>query len=177
MMFCYIAGSPFVVQEIHGRSEQFFSVVFAVNACGIVLLAQLSARLVGRLGARRLLVAGLCVGLTGALALLAAVLADGGLASVLAAFFLIVSSVGLVTPNATALALAGDPSTAGSASALLGLSQFAFGAACAPLVGLGGEGTALPLALTIAALGVAAVTAYGLLGRSSGAAHMPSSTA
>ena len=176
MMFCYIAGSPFVVQEIHGRSEQFFSVVFAVNALGIVLLAQVSARLVGRLGARRLLVAGLCLGLAGALALLAAVLADAGLAGVLAAFFVVVSSVGLVTPNATALALAGDPSTAGSASALLGLSQFAFGAACAPLVGVAGQRTALPLALVIAALGVAAVSAYALLGRSTGAAHMPSST-
>ncbi len=104
-------------------------------------------------------------------------LADAGLAGVLPAFFAIVSSVGLVTPNATALALGGDPSTAGSASALLGLSQFAFGAAFAPLVGLGGEGTALPLALTIAALGAASVTAYGLLGRSTGDEHIPSSRA
>lgn len=177
MMFCYIAGSPFVIQEIYGRSEQLFSVVFAVNALGIVLLAQVSARLVGRVGSRRLLVAGLLLGLAGAVALLLSVLADAGLAGVLPSFFAIVSSVGLVTPNATALALAGSPSTAGSASALLGLSQFAFGAAFAPLVGIGGEGTALPLALTIAALGAASVSAYALLGRSAGAEHMPSSTA
>ncbi|MDO8188890.1 multidrug effflux MFS transporter [Conexibacter sp. JD483] len=180
MMFCYIAGSPFVIQQIYGRSEQLFSVVFAVNALGIVLLAQLSARLVGRLGPRRLLVSGLWLGLGGALALLLAVVADAGLLAVLASFFAIVSSVGLVTPNATALALAGEPSTAGSASALLGLAQFAFGAAFAPLVGIGGEGTALPLALTIAALGAASVSAYALLGRSgrsAGDEHIPSSTA
>ncbi len=165
MMFCYIAGSPFVLQEIHGLSEQQFSVVFAVNALGIVLFAQISARLVGRTGPRRLVAAGLWIGLTGAAALLLAVLAGAGLAAILPAFFAIVASLGLVGPNATALALSGDPAIAGSASALLGLSQYAFGAALAPLAGIGGADTALPLALTVAALGVASVAAFGLLTR------------
>jgi DHA1 family bicyclomycin/chloramphenicol resistance-like MFS transporter len=162
MMFCYIAGSPFVLQEIHGLSEQQFSVVFAVNALGIVLFAQLSARLVGRLGPRRLLAAGLWTGLAGAAGLLLAVVLGAGLAAIVPAFFVIVGSLGLVSPNATALALAGDPAIAGSASALLGLSQFALGAAFAPLAGVGGADTALPLAVVIAALGVASVAAFAV---------------
>ena len=44
--------------------------------------------------------------------------------------------------------------TAGSASALLGLLQFGLGAVVAPLVGLGGSATALPMALTMARAGV-----------------------
>lgn len=165
MMFCYIAGSPFVLQEIHGLSEQQFSVVFAVNALGIVLFAQASARLAGRLGPRRLLASGLWIGLAGAAGLLLAVALDAGLAAIVPAFFVIVASLGLVAPNATALALAGDPAIAGSASALLGLSQFAIGAAFAPLAGIGGADTALPLAVVIAALGVASVAAFALLTR------------
>ena len=173
MMFCYIAGSPFVVQEIYGLSAQLFSVVFAVNALGIVLFAHASSRLVAAHGPRRLLAAGIATGLGGAVALLAAVLLDAGLAGVLPAFFLIVSSVGLVGPNATALALAGDPRSAGSASALLGLAQFALGAAFAPLAGVGGGETALPLALVTVALGAAAAAAFGLLARP---AQQPSSS-
>ncbi|MBB4663494.1 Bcr/CflA family efflux MFS transporter [Conexibacter arvalis] len=168
MMFCYIAGSPFVLQDIHGLSAQAFSVAFAVNALGIVLLAQLSGRLAGAVAPRRLLAAGLWLGVAGAAGLLAAVVLGGGLVAILPSFFAIVSSYGLVAPNATALALAGDPSTAGSAAALLGLSQFALGGAFAPLAGIGGAETALPLALVIAGLGAASVAAFALLARPDG---------
>ena len=165
MMFCYIADSPFVVQDMHGLSAQAFSVVFAANALGIVLLAQVSGRLVGAVGPRPLLRAGLWLGFAGAVGLLVTVAFDAGLVAILPAFFAIVSSVGLVSPNATALALAGHPRTAGSASALLGLSQFAFGASFAPLAGVGGAETALPLALVVTALGAASVAAFTVLAR------------
>jgi DHA1 family bicyclomycin/chloramphenicol resistance-like MFS transporter len=160
MMFCYIAGSPFVVQEIYGLSPQLFSIAFAFNALGIVLLAQLSGRLVGRHGPRALLRAGLLVGAAGALLLLLAVVLDAGLALVLPAFFVMVASIGLTSPNAAALALADHPRAAGSASGLLGLAQFAIGGAAAPLVGIAGSGTALPLALVVCALGAASLLAF-----------------
>lgn len=170
MMFCYIAGSPFVLQDVFGLSPQLFSVVFAVNALGIVVAAQIGARLVGRFGARRMLAAGLTTSGAGAAGLLLAVLLDAGLAGVLPSFLLVVASVGLVTPNATALALAGEPRIAGSASALLGLAQFAIGGAFAPLVGVGGSGTALPLALTTAGLALGSALAFGVLARPGAAA-------
>ncbi|MFE7836438.1 hypothetical protein ACFU53_10385 [Streptomyces sp. NPDC057474] len=65
--------------------------------------------------------------------------------------YLAVSSPGLVAANATALATARAPHAAGSASALLGALQFGLAALVAPLVGLGGEGTALPMAATMIA--------------------------
>ena len=54
---------------------------------------------------------------------------------------------------------------AGSASALLGLLTFVVGAAVAPLAGLGGTHTALPMAVVIALLEGAAVTTCALLTR------------
>jgi DHA1 family bicyclomycin/chloramphenicol resistance-like MFS transporter len=75
----------------------------------------------------------------------------------------VVASMGFVIPNATALALADHPLVAGSASGLLGVLQFAVGAATAPLVGIAGTGTALPMATTIAALGVGGLLAATVL--------------
>jgi MFS transporter, DHA1 family, multidrug resistance protein len=96
-------------------------------------------------------------------ALLAAVAAGTGVWPVVALLFVVVASLGLVMPNATALALADHPDVAGSASGLLGVMQFIVGAATAPLVGVAGTDTALPMAMLIAALGLGGVLAGTVL--------------
>ena len=68
-------------------------------------------------------------------------------------------------PNTTALALAGHPEVAGSASALLGVLQFVIGAAAAPLAGIAGTGTAVPMGATMAALSLASLAALRLSSR------------
>ena len=166
-MAAYIAGSPFVLQDIHGVSPQLFSALFALNAAGIVAASQISRGLVERHGPRRLLIAGVSAGALGGLGALASVVLGGGLAGLLPSLFVLVASIGLVLPNATALALADHPRTAGSASALLGLSQFAIGAMAAPLAGVGGSHTALPMGIVVAALPVAALACLLLLARPS----------
>ncbi|MGI8644492.1 MAG: Bcr/CflA family multidrug efflux MFS transporter [Thermomicrobiales bacterium] len=165
-MFAYIAGSPFVLQEIYGVSEQRFSLMFGTNALGIVLVSQINARLVARIPPERLLRIGLSAIAIGGALLLAVVWSGSlGLAGILPALFIVVASLGFVLPNTAALALAGHARVAGTASAVLGLMQYAVGAFAAPLVGLGGEGTALPMAVVIATAGSAAVVAFWLLGR------------
>jgi DHA1 family bicyclomycin/chloramphenicol resistance-like MFS transporter len=82
---------------------------------------------------------------------------------VLPALFVTVASIGIIVPNAAALALGGHRSRAGSASGLLGLAQFALGAVAAPLVGLAGKGTAVPMGIVIAILGVAGLATFVLL--------------
>ena len=155
-MFAYIAGSPFVLQDIYGLSPQLFSLVFGVNALGIMAASQINGRLVDRAPLPRLLAVGLAMTALGGIAVLAAVLGHVGLIGVTPALCVVVSSQGIVLPNATSLALSGHPRTAGSASALLGVLQYVIGAAAAPLVGVGGTATALPMAAVIAALGSAA---------------------
>jgi DHA1 family bicyclomycin/chloramphenicol resistance-like MFS transporter len=62
--------------------------------------------------------------------------------------------------NASALALTRAPSHArGSVSALLGACQFAVGGLVAPLVGLWGEHTALPMASVMLGTSAAAAAA------------------
>jgi DHA1 family bicyclomycin/chloramphenicol resistance-like MFS transporter len=165
-MFAYISGSPFVLQDIYGLSPQLFSVTFAVNACGLVAAGQVNGRLVGRVAPLRLLTTGLVITATGGVALLAVVtIGSAGLVGVLPSLFVVVASLGFVLPNATALALTDYPRTAGSASALLGVLQFAIGAAAAPLVGVLGAKTALPMAVVMATLSVSALAIFVLLVR------------
>lgn len=167
-MFCYISGSPFVVEEIYGASPQMFSLIFGANALGIVVAGQISGVLVGRVDPRRILGIGLAGSASGGALLLAAVVSGIGLAGILPAFFLVVASLGFILPNATALAMADHPHQAGSASALIGATQFLVGATAAPLVGVAGSSTAMPMAITIACLGSAALTTFVVLTRRPG---------
>jgi DHA1 family bicyclomycin/chloramphenicol resistance-like MFS transporter len=165
-MFTYISGSPFVLQDLYGLSPQAYSVVFGVNAVGLVAAGQIGGRLAGRVPLRRLLTCGLAVALLGGAVLPAAVLTGAGLPLVLPALFLVASAQGIILPQITALALTGrPPRIAGSASALLGVVQFALGGAAAPLAGIGGPDTAVPMAAAIAALTTAATLAVVFLAR------------
>lgn len=172
-MFAYIAGSPFVLQHSYGLSPQQYSAVFAVNAIGLVAAAQASGRLVGRVGPRRLVTIGAIGSGVGGLALLGFVLIAAGLWPILGALFIVVSSVGLVLPNAAALALEQHGSTAGSASALLGFAQYLLGGIAAPLVGVSGVNSAVPMAVVIAVLGSAAIVALIALPRTGRVAVPP----
>jgi DHA1 family bicyclomycin/chloramphenicol resistance-like MFS transporter len=153
-LFAYIAGSPFVLQDIHGVSPQVFSLLFGLNAVGILAATQISARLLPRVGSRRLLSVGLHVCALGTAVVFVAVVAGLGLVALLIGLFIAVASVGMVSPNAAALAMSGHPSTGGSASGLVGLTGFALGGAIAPVVGVGGSHDALPMAIVMVAMGL-----------------------
>ena len=159
-MFAYISGSSFALQGIYGLSPQAYSLVFGLNGVGIVLAGQLNGRLVGRYSERALLRAGLLAGSVGGLGVVLAVVTHLPLAAVLIPLLLLVSSIGLVMPNATSLALASHARSAGAASALIGVLQFLVGGFATPLVGIGGPGTAIPMALTMAGFAFLALLAF-----------------
>jgi MFS transporter, DHA1 family, multidrug resistance protein len=166
-LFGYISGSSFTLQEHYGLSATQFSAVFALNAAGMIALGLLNARLVRRLPVRRLLVLGL-VGSSAAAAVLVLVVTAGaslGLLAVLPPLFLVVATRGLVSSNATVLGVERGSRAAGSASAVLGACMFGGGVLVTPLVGLGPEGSPVPMALVVAGGAVAALLATVLLTR------------
>lgn len=172
-MFAYIAGSPFVLQVIYEMTPQKYSGVFAINALGLVVVAQVSGRIVHRFGPRKLLAVGVTSSAVGGLIVLAAVLAGAGLVPLLVGLFVVVASVGLIMPNSMALALGDYGAVAGTAAALIGLAQHLIGAAAAPFAGLAGTGSATPMAVVIAILGVGTLLAFGLLSRARQQASPP----
>ncbi len=164
-MFAYIAGATFVLQRIYGLSAQGFSLVFGMNSLGIVAAGQVGARLARRWSALRVLALGLVINLVGTAGLAVSVLAGLDLPFLVGSLFVMVSALGLVFPSATTLAMSGYPDRAGAASSLLGVSQFLFGAIAAPLVGIAGEDSAVPLGLVAVtasscAVGVFATVVY-----------------
>lgn len=162
-MFSYISGSPFVLQNIYGASPQAFSLFFALNGFGLILATQITGRLAARYGEMRLFIAGLFLSCGGSLALLAAILLNGPLWSVLLPLFVSVSSTGVVNTAGFSLAMQNQGKTAGSASAMLGLLPFIAGSAAAPLVGIAGSDTAVPMGVVIACCGLGAAGCYRLL--------------
>jgi MFS transporter, DHA1 family, multidrug resistance protein len=157
-LFAYVAGSPFVLQGIYGVSPQLYSVLFAMNGVGLIAASQVNARLVGRFGPERLLRAGL-LGIAAASGTLLTVALAGGLGvgATLIPMFVVVSSLPFVLPNSMALALSDHAAVAGTASALLGASQFLTSALVAPLVGAGGTQSAVPMGAIMTVFALAAL--------------------
>jgi DHA1 family bicyclomycin/chloramphenicol resistance-like MFS transporter len=163
----YVSVSPFILENknIYGLSPQSFGLLLGVNALGMVITGQINGRLINTFSPRQLLIWGLASNALGGLSLLVVVLSNIGLIGVLPSLFVLLSSLGLILPNATTLALANERAT-GSASALLGMIQLGMGAIAAPLIGLGSPTSALPMATGIAAFGLAAPITYMLFFRS-----------
>jgi DHA1 family bicyclomycin/chloramphenicol resistance-like MFS transporter len=152
-LITYISSLPFIVEDAYGRSPQLFSLVFAVNAFGLTAAAQIGARLVRRRSAARLVDAAQVAQLLAAVVLVAVALSGRPpLLALLVPLFVFVSAFGMMRPNATALALAGQAEIAGTASAYLGALPFLLGALLSPLAGLGGRGAAIPAAALIGVL-------------------------
>lgn len=166
-LFGYISGSSFALQEHYGLSATQFSAVFALNAGGMVVIGLLNARLVRRFAVRHLLVAGLLVSSAAAVVLVVVVTAGAGLGvlAVLPPLLLVVATRGLVSSNATVLGVERGSRSAGSASAVLGACMFGGGVLVTPLVGLGPEGSPVPMALVVAGGAIAALLATVLLTR------------
>jgi DHA1 family bicyclomycin/chloramphenicol resistance-like MFS transporter len=163
-MFAYISGSSFVLQEGYGISATLYSVVFGLNAVGLIALSQANHRLLDRHTPAVLLRGALAAGLAAAAAVLAAALL-GSLAGLLVALFAFISTIGMVLPNATALALDRHPRRAGTAAALMGGVQSVVAAAAAPLVGLGVPGLGVPMAVVMLLCAAGALVALLSLAR------------
>jgi MFS transporter, DHA1 family, multidrug resistance protein len=159
-MFAYIAGSTFVLQRIYGMSPQGFSFVFGGISLGLVAAAQIGARVALVWPLTRVLGLGLMINLFGATALFVTVITGLPMGVLIGALVVMVCAVGLIFPTANALAMADYPDLAGTASSLQGLSQFVFGAVAAPLVGIAGEHTAVPLGIVTTGVSLLATASF-----------------
>ncbi|GAA3550853.1 multidrug effflux MFS transporter [Microlunatus spumicola] len=161
-LFAYVATSAFVLQSMNGLSPVAYSVDFAANAGGMTLAALVAARLAGRVATRPVILVGQVAALLAGVGMLVGALWFGTpLPLVLVCFFVLMAAQGLIGPNGGALAAAEVPEHPGTGSALLGFVQWVAAGTIAPLAGLGGEGTAVPMAV-IMVLGAAA-SMIGLL--------------
>jgi DHA1 family bicyclomycin/chloramphenicol resistance-like MFS transporter len=157
-MFAWIAAAPYLVIGVYNVPTLWFGWIFGINAAGFMAASQINRRLLHRWAADRILV----WGALGALAAAAVLLLDaltglGGVLGVMVPLFFVVASLGFVSTNAMAGGLAVDPSRAGSVSALLGASQFAFAGIITAGAGLISHQPAVAMAVAIAICATGAV--------------------
>jgi DHA1 family bicyclomycin/chloramphenicol resistance-like MFS transporter len=158
-MFAYIAGSPFIFIELYGIPAEHYGWLFGSNALGFILVAQLNAWLVARHGPAYWLGKTVWFYLACGLGLLLVALSKPlALWPLLIPLFGCIASLGILLPNASACAMAGQGKHAGSASALLGSVQFVIAASAAAMVGVLHDGSAWPVAAVIFSCGVLAVS-------------------
>jgi DHA1 family bicyclomycin/chloramphenicol resistance-like MFS transporter len=155
--FSYLASSSFVFIDLHHLSPTGYSLVFGANAVGLIGASQITSQMMRRIGAERLVLLAMAGSAIGAAVLLGAALAGHDtLALTIACLFVLFASMGLVMGPASVLALDPHPGLAGTASALMGILQFASGAVSSAVVSALFDGTALPMAAVMAACNGAA---------------------
>ena len=165
-MFAYISGTPFVFMEVFGVSPQTYGLLFAIHILAIMAGAWTNRRLVGRVGPAGMMTAGTRLLLAAGLALvLVVLLLPGSLAAIVAALLCFMFALNLIAANTIVIATADKAELAGTVIALIGAGHFALGTLSGLAVGQFHDGTALPLALTVAVCGLVSFSAHRWLVR------------
>jgi DHA1 family bicyclomycin/chloramphenicol resistance-like MFS transporter len=164
-MFAYIAGSPFVLIQLYGIPPHWFSVIFGLNALGLIVMSQVNSVLMRRHTPETVLRIVTRIPALSALTV-AAIAASGhlSLAVLLIGFFCHLAMLGCIMPNASAMALSQQGHRAGTASALMGTLQFSLGTMAGLAIGLLSGESALPLISIMAVCSVASFC-MGIIGR------------
>jgi len=164
-IFAYVSGIPFVYQNIYHVSPQQFSLLFGINGLGLIIGSQLVGRLADYISERTFLKIGLGISIAAGAILLIALLLKAPLIAVAIPIFFFVSSISIIGTTSFALAIESQGHIAGSASALLGLLPFVLGSLSAPLVGIAGSYTGVPMGVTIFGASLLALLSYFILVR------------
>lgn len=150
-LFSYISGSPTVMMKLHELSPRHFSILFGLNASGLIMASQINNLLLRKFQLRQILKS-----VVGTNALLGFILVAvgatgvGGLNALMLCLFFTLFSIGMTFPNLAAAAMAPHGKMAGSASALIGATQLLVGGFGGILIGILNNGTAIPMTALMA---------------------------
>ncbi|WML49095.1 multidrug effflux MFS transporter [Neobacillus sp. PS3-34] len=164
-IFAYVSGISFVYQNIYGVTPQQFSLLFGVNGIGLIIGSQSVGRLTDIISERTFLKIGLGLSNLAGACLLIALLLKAPLIAFAIPVFFFVTSISIIGTTSFTLAIQSKGHIAGSASALLGLLPFVLGSIAAPLVGIAGAYTGIPMGVTIFGASLLAFLSYFVLVR------------
>lgn len=173
-LFAYISGAPGVFMDHFGLSRQVFSGIFACNIAGLASGSMLNTRIVGKVGADRMLAYGTTLAATAGVALfIVGWTGAGGIVLFVITQFLAVAALHLIYANAIAGLLEHYPRLSGTASALFGVAQFGFGAIAGTLVGQFYAGGPKSMVAIMMVTSVASFLAQRFLARGAPAVQNP----
>jgi DHA1 family bicyclomycin/chloramphenicol resistance-like MFS transporter len=164
VFFAFLAGAPYVMIELMGRSPAEYGFYFAMVPSGYILGNFATGRFAARIGPNRMILTGTLTVLVSVSAM-AVAFAAGILhpVALFAPMFFIGVGNGLVLPSGIAGAVSVNPEVAGAAAGLSGSLQIGFGALVAPLIGALLSTTVWPLIAIMAASSLLAIASFGLI--------------
>lgn len=160
-LMAFAAGGPYVFIDLLGMRPDHYGMLSIFTVLGFLVGSLAAGRLTGRLPLNLLVLLGVGGSLLGGglMAGLAA-LAPLSIAGVVAPMAIFSAGLGMALPAGMAGAMAPFPLIAGAASALLGFVQMLVAAAASFAVGVLPHGSALPMAVVIAASAAAALLSF-----------------
>jgi len=160
----FAAGAPAVLIGSFGISPEQYGYYAALPPMGFLVGSFVSNRLSSRLGVNGLIAIGTTVLIpAGFVMVLLALLHVSGPYAVIGPMIFVCCGSGLITPNAAAGSLGGNPRIVGAASGLGSFFQIAGAGGATAALSLGPSGNPLALAIVIALAGLFCVTAFGSL--------------
>ncbi|EPD7133716.1 multidrug effflux MFS transporter [Campylobacter upsaliensis] len=148
-MFAYITGSSFVFINFFGLSERDFGLLFGINALGFIIFANINAKMVQKIPSEKILFYALIIMLISTLILFVNSLIKPNFWLFELSIFTSIALLGFIAPNTTTLAMARFKDHSGTASAVLGTSQFALAGVISFIVSAVGANTPVILALVM----------------------------
>ncbi len=127
-MFVFITSSAFTYLEYYSVSVQLFPFLFGANVLVMMLMNRINVWALNHYASTHILTVGLLIQLTCGIALIAASYCQADLYLIVALNMLFVGSLGLIAANATAGALNFFPDISGTATAVIGVTEFTLGA-------------------------------------------------
>ena len=161
VFFAFIAGAPYFMMNVLGRSATEYGLWFILVSVAFMAGNLVAGRFSARIGLDRMVLAGALLALTGAGLALALLL--GGAWTPLALFGPMMAAGlgnGFSVPNAQAGAVSVDPLLAGTASGIAGFSQMFFAALVSQAVGMLQDGTPYPMAGFMAGCAVLSLAGF-----------------
>lgn len=158
--FSWLSTSSFFFTSRYGLSPQAYSYVVALAGAAFFLGAIVNARMVVRIGPRRSLLRGTSVMIAAAALLVVTAVGGAPVTWVVVGPVVLMGAYGGMIANAQALALTPHGDSAGTASALLGMTQFLAGALVPPLATAAvGPTWSMTVAMLLCSIGAFVITA------------------
>ncbi len=129
-LMIYVANGPFLIMEKGGFSGNAFSVIFAINAFGLMIASVVTGISQKYMTASRLVKIVVTVWTISSIALLATMYMDANIILILIVLFFYIFMLGLLLPSTTERALIPFSSNSGTASSLFGAIQLGIAFVC-----------------------------------------------
>lgn len=162
-LFAFITSGSIVYIGLYGIAVENFGYFFMLNIGIMTLGSVINGRLVQRVGAERMLQAGLTIQFIAGIWLALVALLDLGFWPMAIGVAFFVGQNSLISSNAMASILEKFPTMAGTANSMVGSVRFGLGATVGSLVALMKMDTAAPMLLTMSGCVLMAVTCYYFL--------------